>query len=348
MLVRLLLLLNQCCPNQPTFNSRFHPDFHNPQSQIQREMLQSVRDWLSKSPNQYSVLQRLTKESVRNHKNLRVEGEGGAPASQGSFAEQEAHQFQNTVMGYIPGAGLLSGNARAVEGGSPGYPGKPGGYPQAGGQQHGGFPGPSVYPGGPMGGGGHQHGGNRYGATSTYTPPAAAPSHATTFPMSGGGPPSLPSPHSGPAHHPPPPPSGPHTQHGGYTPSFPSGNSFPSPGQGGDGFSFPGGGTAPFPGGDGVSFPGAAPFPGASSFPDGGYNAPPGPPPHIGGYNPPAGPPPHGDGGYHAPFGPPPGFPDSGGYGGGTGFEFPNPSARPGYNSERPDGYNPSYQGGGW
>ena len=346
MLVRLLLLIKQSHSSQPNSNSRFHPDFHNSQSQLQREMLQSVRDWLSKSPNQRSIIQRLTKESVRNHKNIRVEGEGGAPASQGSFAEQEAHQFQNSVMGYIPGAGLLSGNAKAVEGGGPGYPGRPGGYPQTGGQQHGGFPGAPGYPGGPTGGGGHQHGGDRYGSTSTYAPPTAAPSHATTFPMSGGGAPPLPSPHSGPAHH-HPPPSGPHTQHGGYTPSFPGGNPFPAPGQGGDEFSFPG--TAPFPGGDGVSFPGAA------SFPDGGYKAPPGPPPHLGGYTPPAGPPPHTDGGYHAhpggyhaPFGAPPAFPESDGYGGGTGLEFPDSSARPGYNSERPDGYNPSYQGGGW
>ena len=348
MLVRLLLLLNQSPRNQPISNSRFHPDFHNPQSQVQREMLQSIHDWLSKSPNQHSILQRLTKESVRNHRNVRTEGEGGAPASQGSFAEQEGHKFQQNVLGYIPGGGLLSGNARGVEGGSPGYPSGSGGYPQGGGQQYGDFSGPPGYPSGPMGGGGHQQGGDRYGSTSTYTPPAAAPSHATTFPMSGGGPPPLPPPHSGPAHHhrPEPTPS----QHGGYAPSFPSDNSFPGPERGGDGFSFPGSGTAPFPGG-GVpygetSFPGASTFPSASSFPGppgGGYEAPLGPP-HLGGYNP------HGGDGptYHAPPGPPPGFPqgDSGGYGGTGHLEFPgaNPSAGPKY----PDGYNPSYQGGGW
>ena len=345
--VRLLLLFNQSHPDQPISNSRFHPDFHNPQSQLQREMLQSVRDWLSKSPNQQSIIQRLKKESVRNHRNLRVEGEGGAPASQGSFAEQEGHQLQQTVLGSIPGVGLFTGNAREV--GSPGYPSGPGSYPQAGGQQHGGPPG---YPGGPMGGGGHQHGGG-YGST-TYTPPAAAPSHATTFPMSGGGPPPLTSSHSGAAHH-HPGSTGPHTQHGGYgPPSFPSGSpSFPGSGQGDDGFSFPGSGVPSFPSGDGVY--NKASFPGAPSFPDDGYS---GPPTHLGGFNPPPGPPPHGGGGYHAhggggypaPPGPPPGFPDSGGYGGGAGhLEFPggsgaNPSARPGY----PDGYNPSYSGGGW
>ena len=310
-------------------------------------MLQSVRDWLSKSPNQRSVIQRLSKESVRNHRNLRVEGEGGAPASQGSFAEQEGHQLQQTVLGSIPGVGLFTGNAKEV--GGPGYPSRPDGYPQAGGQQHGGLPGPPGYPGGPMGGGGHQHGGG-YGSTSTYTLPAAAPSHATTFPMSGGGPP--------PHHH--PGSTGPHTQHGGYgPPSFPSGSpSFPGPGQGGDRFSFPGSGAPSFPGGDGVSFPDSN----APSFPGSGYS---GPPTHLGGYNPPPGPPSHGGGEYHAhpPHGgsgyhahggggypaPPPGFLDADGYGGAGHFEFPggsggNPPARPGY----PDGYNPSYPGGGW
>jgi hypothetical protein len=353
MLVCLLLLLNQSHSSQSTSNYRFHPDFHNPQSQIQREMLQAVRDWLSKSPNQHSIIQRLNKESVRNHRNLRVADEGGTPASQGSFAEQEGHQLQHAVMGHIPGVGLL-GNAKVVEGGSPGFPSRPGGYPQVGG-----LPGPPGYPGGPMGGGGHQHGGDRYGSTSTYTPPAVALSHATTFPMSGG-PPPLPSLHSGAAHHHHPRSTEPHTQHGGYgPPSFPSGGpSFP----GGDGFSS-GSGAPFFPSGDGVSFPDskASSFLGAPSFPDGGYsgpphthlggyNPPPGPPPHGGGgYHAPPGPPPHGGGGYHAPPGPPPGpppgFPVSGGYGGGAGhLEFPgaNPSVRP------PDGYNPSYPGGGW
>ena len=297
-------------------------------------MLQSVRDWLSKSPNQQSVIQRLNKESVRNHRNLRAADEGGPPASQGSFAEVEAHQLQHAVMGHVPGIGLLAGNAKAVEGGSPGYPSGPGGYPQAEGQQHGGLPGPG-YPGGPMGGGGHQHGGGRCGSTSTYTPPAAVPSLATTFPMSSSGLSRLPSPHSG--------STGPHTQHGRYAP--PSGSpSFPGPGKGGDGFSFPDSGVPSFPSGDGVSFPdsNASSFLGAPSFSDGGYsgpppvggyNAPPGPP-HLGGYYPPPGPPHHG--GYNPPpgpphhggYNPPPGPPHHGGYN-----PPPGPPHHGGYNS---------------
>ena len=152
-----------------------------------------------------------------------------------------------------------------------------------------------------MGGGGHQHGGGRYGSTSTCTPPAAAPSHVTTVPMSGGGPP----PHSGLAHHHRPEP----TQHGGYTPSFPSDNSFPCPGRGGDGFSFPWCGTAPFPGGEGVPYPETS-LPDASPFlalllspmvdtrdrPVVAMKSWTSTPPHLGGYNP------HGGDGppYHA------------------------------------------------
>jgi hypothetical protein len=41
---------------------------------------------------------------------MRIEGGGGAPASQGSFAE---HQSQHSLLCVIPGAELLAGNARA-------------------------------------------------------------------------------------------------------------------------------------------------------------------------------------------------------------------------------------------
>jgi hypothetical protein len=280
---------------------------------------------------------------------MRIEGEGGAPASQGSFAEHEAHQLQHTLLGVIPGAGLLAGDTRA--GGGRGYPGGPDGYPQAGGLQRDDFPGPPEFSGRPIGGGhqydgrlhdgrlhdgrqhdgrrhgehhhehrhehhhsGHQHGGGRYEPTSIYAPPATAP----TFPMSGG---ASPSPYSAP--------------------------SFPGAGRDG-GFSFPGGDGVPFPDSRGSSsFPGGPP----PSFPDGGYLPPPGPPPHVGGYNAPPGPPPfsgsgynappgpppHVSGGYHAPPGPPPGFP-------GVDTRSSAPPEFPGTNNPYPYGGG----GGGW
>ncbi|KAF8800551.1 Het-C-domain-containing protein [Phlegmacium glaucopus] len=362
----------------------FHPDFHNPQSQIQREMMQCVRDWLSRVPSQHSVLQRLSKESVKNHQNVRREGEGGAPAAQGSFAEGQAHQLQHSVSDYaqsvVPGVGMFTGGHGHSKGtgvgGGAGYPpGAPSGYPQAGGHQYGGPPsGGPGYPGGPMGGGGHQHGGappmagqsssyynenkppggggGGYGSTSMYTPSAAVP----PLPHSG---------HSGPAqhhsgstqpHHAGPP----QPQHGGYTPSYaPSyGNtpnappSFPGsgpsfPGQGDDGFSSPGGPGLSFPDSNAPSFPGGPP-----SFPSGGHSG------HHGH---------HGGGGYHAP---PPhgdgygGFPGGpAGFGGGgpppAPFGFPGTDTYPSGSSapsEFPGGNNPpSYPyggggggGGGW
>ncbi len=111
---------------------RFHPDFHSSNSQIQREMMQYMKDWVSKLPNQHTAMQRLGKNAVRNHENIRLAGEGGPPAAQGTFAETEAHQFQSSLQGFasshVPGfsqaQSLLggAGQGRDVPGG-PGYPG---------------------------------------------------------------------------------------------------------------------------------------------------------------------------------------------------------------------------------
>ncbi len=111
---------------------RFHPDFHSSNSQIQREMMQYMKDWVSKLPIQHTAMQRLGKNAVRNHENIRLAGEGGPPAAQGTFAETEAHQFQSSLQGFasshVPGfsqaQSLLggAGQGRDVPGG-PGYPG---------------------------------------------------------------------------------------------------------------------------------------------------------------------------------------------------------------------------------
>ena len=286
---------------------------------------------------------------------MRIEGEGGPPTSQGSFAVAEAHQLQHSVLGFVPGP--VAGNTRVAGGGGLGYPGGPGGYPQAGVQQLGGFPGPPEFSGRPIGGehqhGGHQHGGHQHGGhqhgehrhehphehhhsghqygSGRYDPPSIYAPPAS----SGRGSP-LPSPYSG--------------------PSFP--NSGPSfPGAERDAFSFPSGDGVLFPDSTVPAFPGGSLSldreyrPPSGQFPQvGGYNAPPGPPPHSGGgYHAPPGPPPHSGGGYHAPPGPPPSF---GGYGGGTGPpEFPGADTRPFVPPEFPNVNNSSYpygDGGGW
>jgi len=288
--------------------------------------MQCMKDWIGKVPNQRSIIQRLSKDSVKNHKNIRLAGEGGAPESQGSFAETEAHKFQHSLAQNIPGLAQATNLMNQFSGQGQGRDLPGSGYPGAGGQAasyYGGgdtsIPQPNAY-------GGVQPG---------YNPPSGPPAPSSY----GAGPPS----------HAPPVPQ---RQGTGYTPSYapsydapPSGSvpSFP-----GAGPSFPGADPAhPFPGADvhSPSFPGAdahshaAPsFPGvAPSFPgaqDQGHG-------HHHGHG-------HGHGGYGPPPpGGPPGFPGaSGGYGG-----PPPPGAQPPFGFPGADPYNappqfPGAQGG--
>ncbi|TFK38110.1 heterokaryon incompatibility protein Het-C-domain-containing protein [Crucibulum laeve] len=329
----------------------FHPDFHNSNSKIQREMLQCMRDWIQKAPNQHKILQRLSKAAVRNHDNIRLAGEGGPPAAQGSFAENQAHQFQHQLQGYaqnVPGfqqAQQIFGGSNfpardASSGGGPGGPG---------------YSAPNSTSAPPMtgqaaayyGGGDNkppaqgyqqqQHGGSSYGPPSG-PPPGSSPYAAPSGPPPGSSPYATPS---------GPPPS---AQHAGYSPSYTS----PPP-------SFPGGNSGPsFPGSgppSNLSFPGASPgFPGAPDHGHGGgYGHGPGP----GGFGGPGG----GPGGYGPPSGPPPGFPGGGGPGfsapGGPPPGFPSPQMQfPGGQQQQhgqhhhqggQSGYPGSnYHGGGW
>ncbi|KAF8627351.1 hypothetical protein AX15_004421 [Amanita polypyramis BW_CC] len=90
----------------------FHPDFHNPNSKIQRDMLQCMHTWVEGlKDRQQSVLRRLTKGAVRNHQNIRGLGEGGPATSGGSFAVAEAHNVQQGFLSQaqnIPGLGFAA------------------------------------------------------------------------------------------------------------------------------------------------------------------------------------------------------------------------------------------------
>ncbi|KAI0300153.1 heterokaryon incompatibility protein Het-C-domain-containing protein [Multifurca ochricompacta] len=83
----------------------FHPDFQNHTSQIQREMLACMKNWLqSLGHKQGAVLARLSKQAVRDHQNVRLGGEGGAPVSQGGFAPTNAGpQAQGSISNYLQG-----------------------------------------------------------------------------------------------------------------------------------------------------------------------------------------------------------------------------------------------------
>ncbi|EIN08362.1 Het-C-domain-containing protein [Punctularia strigosozonata HHB-11173 SS5] len=283
----------------------FHPDFHDSNSKIQREMLQYMRDWSQGHGGRTGdVIRRLSKNAVRNHENIRLAGEGGVPEAQGTAAYNYGQQAQHDLQGYlnqIPGVSQAqhfvgqfsnSGPGGRREGGpsfgeGPGYTppqrfssapvpssGESASYFQGGSSQpapHSSFgqPAPS-FP----------------GSESPFAPPAGAPPSSGPWSSPAGGP-SFPSaPPSMPFSGAPPAQSGYAPSYQQYPPSFP-GAEFPG---GGGGY----GGFAPPPGPPGPGFPGAAP-----GFPDAG-----GPPGFPSAHN-------HGHHGHH-PHGPPGGS----GYGG--------------------------------
>ena len=101
-------------------NCRFHPDFQNHASQVQREMLACVRNWLqSLGHKQSAVLARLSKQAVRNHQNVRLGGEGSAPVSHGHGNTGAPGQgnVSNLLQG-IPGIGQAQGLYNQFSGGA--------------------------------------------------------------------------------------------------------------------------------------------------------------------------------------------------------------------------------------
>ncbi|KAG6827329.1 hypothetical protein H0H92_012203 [Tricholoma furcatifolium] len=288
----------------------FHPNFESPNSEIQRKMLQEMYTWVNQlGARSNTIIQRLSKDSVRNHQNIRLVGEGGASAAEGTFAQTEGLQVQHAVFGFanqIPGVAQASHLMNAVGGAGGRKDGPGGGYGERpappgtagqGGSYYGGAPTANPSPGAATQ---HSHYGPPSGppptgstrpsgppSSSGYGPPSGPPS------SSGYGPPSGPPPSSGYAPPSGPPPSG-HAPsfpghsgyapsydpqpHAGYTPSCGPPASFPSAGPGP---SFPGASPAAFPGGQGPppSFPGAMP-----SFPDAHPGG--GPPPSFPGAGP--------------------------------------------------------------
>ncbi|KAF7316192.1 hypothetical protein MIND_00137400 [Mycena indigotica] len=252
----------------------FHPDFHNPQSKIQREMMQHMRTWVEGlGGRRTTVIQRLTKNAVRNHQNVRLAGEGGKNEAEGSFAAGQAHQFQNYLAGQaqgkIPGVAQAAALFGSGGGGGHGRRDMPGG--SGGGEANtffggsGGAPPPVAA----HGNHGHGHGSPGYPGQSQQPSYGAPPGPPPSFPgqqPTGSYAPS----YSPPAGYGGAPsfPGGP-DQYGNAPPSFPgSGPSFP-----GSAPNFPGGPGPGFPS-SGPSFPGAEGYGGPPQFPNaqgGGY-----------------------------------------------------------------------------
>ncbi|KAJ3735714.1 heterokaryon incompatibility protein Het-C-domain-containing protein [Lentinula guzmanii] len=283
----------------------FHPDFPNRSSKIQGEMLHYMQTWVQQlGPKQHATLSRLTKNAVRNHENIRLAGDGGTAAAQGTYAYNQGIQAQNNLQGYvnqIPGVAqaqsllgkLDSGNRREGPGTSLGEPLYPRASPTP--QQH------------------------------AFAAPPSMSGESTSY-YGAGHPPAMPD--SG-SHYAPPP--GPPTS--SYTPSYSS----PPPSFPGSAPSFPG--TSPFPGAA-PPFPGSSghgEHHGHHGHHPHHYAPPTGPPP--GGFGPPGGPP-GPDFPISTPYGPPgggPSFPGADPYHQ-QGPEFPN--AAPHFPPSN-DGYNP-------
>ncbi|THU82295.1 Het-C-domain-containing protein [Dendrothele bispora CBS 962.96] len=242
----------------------FHPDFHDSNSKIQREMMQAMHAWAqSLGGKQHETIGRLSKENVRNHKNIRLSGDGGAPEAQGTYAYNQGQQTSQNLQNYLSGIPGVS-QAQSLFGGA-GHgigreaPGSGGGGP--------GFPGVSHGPG---------HG-QSYGSSAPIPSTGEASSFYGSNPTSGA--PSFP---GGPSSYAPPASTFPEAPpHDGYNPSYSSSPapSFPSAQQGGGG---EWGGYPPPPGGPpgpgGFAPPGGGPpgFPSASPFGTPGGGGPPG------------------------------------------------------------------------
>ncbi|KAG6918406.1 hypothetical protein DXG01_014811 [Tephrocybe rancida] len=230
----------------------FHPNFHRSSSKVQREMLQEMTNWVNGlGKRKEKILHRLTKAAVRAHENIRLAGEGGAAASQGSYAEAQGLEAQHALLGYanqIPGVAQAAQLLDAAGGGKKKKHGKGregGGYDGSddGGAESGAYAPSHV----PAAGQAASYYSDAPGHEAPhYAPPSGPPPSAGYAPPSGPPPGSYASPPG-----PPPgsyaPPSGPPpgsyapsydmpsaSQHAGYAPSyapsFPSGSARSVPG----------------------------------------------------------------------------------------------------------------------
>jgi hypothetical protein len=94
----------------------FHPDFHDRSSQIQREMLGGMSAWLQTLGHQQStILARLSKQAVRDHKNVRLGGAGASNSTPTTSAGSKPGFMQG-----IPGLGQAQGLYNQFGGGSGG------------------------------------------------------------------------------------------------------------------------------------------------------------------------------------------------------------------------------------
>ncbi|KAH9899296.1 heterokaryon incompatibility protein Het-C-domain-containing protein [Cubamyces lactineus] len=320
----------------------FHPDFHDHNSQIQREMLEYMQRWVQGlGAQQHEVLRRLTKDAVRNHQNIRLAASGGTAAPQG-YAHNAGVQAQHQMSGYIsqvPGLAQAQSLMGKLNAGAAGGP--PGNTPfgQAtsflnqftggqGGRREGGYESPAGPPGA-----GYPSASPGPGAHSPSPMPPTTGQAASYYS------PGQPQPGAH-AHSPAPPPVSTSTYPGAA--SNASGASFPSP----SGPPPPGGHGHGHGHGSSHGFNQPEPTPGYAPSYAPSYNSPPpGGPPSFGfpqadaGYSGQSTYPGQMDGSGYPPYGgppPPPGPP--------AGFGFPTPDMPP--PGPGPHGHHHHHHGG--
>lgn len=78
-----------------------------------------------------STLERLRKEAVRDHRNIRLSGEGGVSGAEGSVGQNYGHQAQAAVQGYVQNLTGFGGGRSQPSGFAPSYGGggSGGGFP---------------------------------------------------------------------------------------------------------------------------------------------------------------------------------------------------------------------------
>ncbi|CCA67339.1 related to Het-c heterokaryon incompatibility protein [Serendipita indica DSM 11827] len=174
----------------------FHPDFHNPRSSVQKEMMEFMRQWLSThSAGHHDVLSRLTKEAIRNHQNVRKQGDSsGSTVSSAThghgaavgYGHQASAKISNTLHS-IPGVNQVQNFVGHMPGGghfpSRDMPGYAGGPPEPSYSAPSTAPGASSYNAPPS-----MPGASPYGAppsmpsASAYGSSHNAPSHTSGYP----------------------------------------------------------------------------------------------------------------------------------------------------------------------
>jgi len=100
--------MNTKAVTEPALESFFHPDFYNPQSQIQYQMMTFMKDWIAGQQSQGEVLRRLTKAAVQKHENTRLHTGGHDGGVGYNLGTQAQHELAHYAQG-IPGVSQVQG-----------------------------------------------------------------------------------------------------------------------------------------------------------------------------------------------------------------------------------------------